>query len=82
MDQPQGLGHGADRDDRLHPAGRVPRHRPVVALVFGSINLPSVSVWAAFGTGLRGFLAIPARMRVFNIVMAGLLALSIIPFVL
>ena len=36
----------------------------VVALVFGSINLPSVSVWAAFGTGLRGFLAIPARMRV------------------
>jgi threonine/homoserine/homoserine lactone efflux protein len=32
----------------------------VVALVFGSINLPSVSVWAAFGTGLRGFLAIPA----------------------
>ena len=54
----------------------------VVALVFGSINLPSVSVWAAFGTGLRGFLAIPARMRVFNIVMAGLLALSIIPFVL
>ena len=54
----------------------------VVALVFGSINLPSVSVWAAFGTGLRGFLAIPARMRVFNIVMAGPLALSIIPFVL
>jgi threonine/homoserine/homoserine lactone efflux protein len=54
----------------------------VVALVFGSINLPSVSVWAAFGTGLRGFLAIPARMRVFNIVMAGLLALSIVPFVL
>ena len=54
----------------------------IVALVFGSINLPSVSVWAAFGTGLRGFLAIPARMRVFNIAMAGLLALSIIPFVL
>ncbi len=54
----------------------------IVALVFGSINLPSVSVWAAFGTGLRGFLAIPARMRAFNIVMAVLLALSIIPFVL
>ena len=81
-DQPQGLGHGADRDDRLHAAGRVPATVAVVALVFGSINLPSVSVWAALGTGLRGFLAIPARMRVFNIVMAGLLALSIIPFVL
>ena len=55
----------------------------IVALVFGSINLPSVSVWAAFGTGLRGFSSrSPARMRAFNIVMAGLLALSIIPFVL
>ena len=45
-------------------------------------NLPSVGVWAAFGVGLRGFLAVPARLRVFNVAMAVLLALSVVPFVL
>ena len=54
----------------------------IVALVFGAINLPSVGVWAAFGVGLRGFLAVPARLRVFNVAMAVLLALSVVPFVL
>ena len=50
----------------------------IVALVFGAINLPSVGVWAAFGVGLRGFLAVPARLRVFNVAMA----VSVVPFVL
>jgi threonine/homoserine/homoserine lactone efflux protein len=54
----------------------------IVALVFGAINLPSVGVWAGFGVGLRGFLAVPARLRVFNVAMAVLLALSVVPFVL
>ena len=54
----------------------------IVALVFGAINLPSVGVWAAFGVVLRGFLAVPARLRVFNVAMAVLLALSVVPFVL
>ena len=54
----------------------------IVALVFGAINLPSVGVWAAFGVGLRGFLAVPARLRAFNVAMAVLLALSVVPFVL
>jgi threonine/homoserine/homoserine lactone efflux protein len=51
-----------------------------VALVFGAINLPTVGIWAAFGTLLRGVLADPARLRVFNLVMAGLLIASILPF--
>ena len=54
----------------------------IVALVFGAINLPSVGIWAGFGVGLRGFLAVPARLRVFNVAMAVLLALSVVPFVL
>jgi threonine/homoserine/homoserine lactone efflux protein len=54
----------------------------IVALVFGAINLPSVGIWAAFGVGLRGFLAVPARLRAFNVAMAVLLALSVVPFVL
>ena len=53
-----------------------------VSLVFGAINLPTVSVWAAFGVALRGALSAPSRLRAFTIVMAILLAVSVVPFVL
>jgi len=51
----------------------------LVAGVFGAINLPSVSSWAAMGTMLRGFLRDPKRLRVFNVVMAGLLVATLWP---
>ena len=51
----------------------------LVALIFGIVNLPSVSVWTAFGTALRGFLSDPVRLKWFNIVMGLLLAASIWP---
>ncbi len=51
----------------------------MVCGVFTLVNLPSVSVWAAFGTGLRGWLAEPARLKWFNIAMGALLALSLWP---
>lgn len=50
-----------------------------VALVFTLINLPSVAVWAALGQGLRGYLQDPRRLRVFNVTMAVLLVLSMLP---
>ena len=53
----------------------------LVAGTFGVINLPSVSCWAGFGVGLRGFLSIPARLRIFNVGMALLLLLSTLPFI-
>jgi threonine/homoserine/homoserine lactone efflux protein len=53
----------------------------LVAGIFGVINLPSVSCWAGFGVGLRGFLSIPARLRIFNVGMALLLLLSTLPFI-
>ena len=52
-----------------------------VAVVFAAVNLPSVSVWAAAGQGLRRWLDHPARLRAFNWAMAGLLVLSLIPVV-
>ncbi len=52
-----------------------------VAAVFGAVNLPSVSLWAAAGQGLRGWLAAPARRRVFNGTMAVLLVASLWPVV-
>lgn len=51
----------------------------MVCVAFSMVNLPSVSVWAAFGTGLRSFLADPVRLKWFNITMGVLLVLSLWP---
>ncbi len=50
-----------------------------VAAVFAAVNLPSVAIWAALGQGLRGWLAVPGRLRGFNLGMAGLLLASLWP---
>lgn len=52
-----------------------------VAVVFACVNLPSVSVWAAAGQGVRRWLEGPGRLRAFNWGMAGLLVLSLWPVV-
>jgi threonine/homoserine/homoserine lactone efflux protein len=51
----------------------------LIAVAFGIVNLPSVSVWAGFGTALRGFLSDPVRLRWFNVVMGLLLAATLWP---
>ncbi len=54
----------------------------LVALVFGLVNLPSVSTWTILGQQLRRWLTNPGRLRAFNWTMAGLLVLSILPVLL
>lgn len=51
----------------------------MVALTFASVNLPSVSLWAAAGQGMRAWLSSPARLRAFNWTMAALLIASLYP---
>lgn len=51
----------------------------LVALIFGMINLPSVSLWALLGQELARHLQNPRHLRWFNIAMAGLLVASLIP---
>ena len=51
----------------------------IVALVFGAINLPSVSSWALLGQGIARWLRDPRQLRLFNWTMAGLLVLSLYP---
>ncbi len=51
----------------------------IVALVFAGVNLPTVSLWAAMGQGLRHVLDNPVRLRAFNWLMAGLLVASMLP---
>ena len=49
----------------------------LVAVLFAAINLPSVAVWAGFGTAMRRVLDRPWRRRAFNVGMAGLLVASL-----
>ncbi|MBC2885893.1 LysE family translocator [Ochrobactrum sp. CM-21-5] len=51
----------------------------LVSLAFAIVNLPSVSVWAGFGTLLRNWLSDPVRLKWFNIIMALLLVASLWP---
>ncbi len=51
----------------------------IIAVVFTALNLPCVSLWAAFGQALRGFLADPARLKWFNIFMGIALAATLWP---
>ncbi len=54
----------------------------LVAVVFGAINLPSVSSWTVLGQQMRRVLTNPDRLRAFNVTMAVLLVASLYPVVL
>jgi threonine/homoserine/homoserine lactone efflux protein len=64
----------------------VPASNPIwglllVAGIFGAINLPVVSTWAAMGVQLRRFLQDPVKLRAFNITAAVLLLASLYPVI-
>jgi threonine/homoserine/homoserine lactone efflux protein len=54
----------------------------LIGLVFGIISVPSCGVWTLFGVALRKMLQDPRKVRIFNVAMAVLLALSMLPAVL
>ncbi len=51
----------------------------IVALVFGAVNLPSVSTWTVLGRQMARVLTNPRRLVVFNWTMAALLVASLYP---
>lgn len=51
----------------------------IIALVFGLVTMPTVSIWTGFGSVLREWLSVPPRLKYFNIAMAILLVLSLWP---
>jgi threonine/homoserine/homoserine lactone efflux protein len=55
---------------------------PVMLAVMTVATLGAVMLWTGFGVALRLFLRDPARARIFNISMALLLVVSIVPMVL
>ena len=53
-----------------------------VAITFGLVNLPCISSWIALGEKMQIFLNNKKRLKIFNIVMASLLVLSLYPVLL
>lgn len=51
----------------------------VGALMFGVVNLPSVSLWTVAGQQMQRFLTNPRRLRIYNWTMAALLIVSLYP---
>jgi threonine/homoserine/homoserine lactone efflux protein len=54
----------------------------LVAVVFGGINLPCVSLWTLLGQQLQRLLTSRRRLVVFNVSMAVLLVVSLYPVLL
>jgi threonine/homoserine/homoserine lactone efflux protein len=62
------------------PAGYSPLEKALyLSLVMLIAGSPPTQIWAAFGVGIRRFLQNPKALRAFNITMAALLVLSLIP---
>ncbi|TNF64373.1 MAG: LysE family translocator [Rhodobacteraceae bacterium] len=53
----------------------------IVALIFGAINLPSVSTWTILGRQMARLLRTPRHLAAFNRTMAALLVASLYPVV-
>lgn len=69
-------------------AGSLPKTEPywvspaIAALVFCLAGMFSANGWALFGKGLQRYLHTPLRFRTFNLIMAGLLVLTVISLLL
>lgn len=51
----------------------------ILAFTFMAVSVPGCSIWILFGTGVRRWLENPTRLRIFNVTMAVLLVLSLVP---
>ena len=54
----------------------------LIAIVFGFVTIPSVTIWTLFGTAIRRLLKSDRARTLFNWSMATLLMASLLPFVL
>ena len=50
----------------------------VIALVFALACFPALVVWCLFGVAIRQFLSSPRALRITNLVLAALVALSVV----
>ncbi len=50
-----------------------------IGLAFGAVSIPCMLPWVLLGTSVRGLLLSPGRLRCCNLLMAALLAVSLVP---
>jgi threonine/homoserine/homoserine lactone efflux protein len=60
------------------PSGSLARQLAVIVGVFSATNIVSLAAWCAFGMAIRRFLSSPRALRLTNLAMAALLALSVV----
>jgi len=60
------------------PGGGLALQLAVIVGVFSATNIASLTAWCAFGMAIRRLLSSPRALRVTNLAMAALLALSVI----
>ncbi|MCR4282590.1 MAG: LysE family translocator, partial [Bauldia sp.] len=58
---------------------RFPLNTILMAAVFTILGAASSLTWLMFGTGLKRIVTDPKTLRIFNVVMAALLAASLVP---
>ncbi|NQZ92418.1 MAG: LysE family translocator [Moritella sp.] len=63
----------------VYAASAEPQDILLVSLIFGLVNVPSVSLWTTAGKQLQGILQAPTKIKIFNYSMASLLVFSIVP---
>ncbi len=61
------------------PAGASSTWILVFGLLFATVNVPCISTWVLFGTILKRWLREPRTARIFNVIMAILLLVSLAP---
>ncbi|MEL5515591.1 LysE family translocator [Serratia bockelmannii] len=61
------------------PEGEDIRYVAIISILFAIVNAPSITVWVTFGAMLRHWLTDIRHLRIFNILMAILLLLSLYP---
>ncbi len=50
----------------------------VMALIFIAVTLPSISIWCLFGVGIRSLVRTEETARTVNLILAGMVALSVL----
>ena len=81
MGQSKGLDNVPNRDVGLHRAVPVFHQRRYCGACLHAHKPADRIIWTMFGVGLRGLLADPVRVKIFNISMALLLVASLWPII-
>ena len=54
----------------------------LVTFAFAAVNLPCVTLWTLMGSQLSRFFETPTRLKYFNLAMASLLIISVVPVII